>query len=135
MFGLVFYIVVGPLCCWPLVFYIVVVCFWCVVVVCSTTLQAKRYFILTLPENNRWCDQQNSSLKALIPKLVNVIKPLENMSESLHVTTDLDEIQGLVDNIKKTQDEFHDIKSSVNRLLGGKRTKRGLPSCTEAVSA
>ena len=90
----------------------------------SAPSQAKRFFIHAQPDNSKWTEQQHECLKALIPRVVACTAQLEELTVTIDPIVDMEKVQSVADLCSKIEDDFQDVKASVQRLLG-KRLRRG----------
>ena len=77
--------------------------------------------MVTQPDRNKWCGAQHEFLKALIPKMIEVLAELDSVASAESSMT-FEAAQGLADKVDQLTAEATEIKTVVARLLG-KRAK------------
>ena len=82
-------------------------------------IQAKRLFVQTQPDRNKWCDAQHQCLKALIPKMIGLAE-LDSVASAESSMT-LEAAQSLADKVDQLAPEATEIKTVVGRLLGSNK--------------
>ena len=79
-------------------------------------IQAKRLYVQTQPDRNKWCDAQHQCLKALIPKMIGLAELGSVASAESSMT--FEAAQSLADKVDQLAAEATEIKAVVGRLLG-----------------
>ena len=85
-------------------------------------IQAKRLFVVTQPDRNKWCEAQHECLRILIPKMIDGLAELDSVSSAENSMT-FEAAQGLADKVDQLAAEATEIKTVVARLLGNKKAK------------
>ena len=79
-------------------------------------IQAKRLFVQTKPDRNKWCDAQHQCLKAPIPKMIGLAELVSVASAESSMT--FEAAQSLADKEDQLAAEATEINAVVGRLLG-----------------
>ena len=82
-------------------------------------MQAKRLFVQTQPDRNKWCDAQHQCLKALIPKMIGLAE-LDSVASAESSMT-FEAAQSLADKVDQLAAEATEIKTVVGRPLGSNK--------------